>query len=98
MLFAIDLATRVVEILGVTPNPDGAFMQQVARNMVDPVDGFLRGKKFLVLDRDTRFDAAFRVILKRAGVDVVLTAFQAPNMNAFAERFVRTIKHECLPR
>jgi transposase InsO family protein len=98
VLFAIDLATRAVEILGVTPNPDSKFMQQVARNVIDPIDGFLRGKKFLVVDRDTKFDAAFGAILKTAGVQIARTAFQAPNMNAFAERFVRTIQDECLDR
>jgi transposase InsO family protein len=96
VLFAIDIATRAVEILGVTPNPDASFMHQVARNATDPVDGFLRDKKFLVLDRDTKFDKAFAAILKSAGIRILRTAFQAPDMNAFAERFVRTIKDECL--
>ena len=98
VLFAIDLATRAVEIAGVTTNPEGRFMAQVARNLVDHVDGFLRSKTFLVLDRDSKFDARFRGILKAAGVRVVLTARRAPNMNAFAERFVRTIKDECLSK
>ena len=98
VLFAIDLATRAVEILGVTPNPDTNFMRQVARNVVDPIDGFLRNKKFLVLDRDTNFDAAFAAILQSAGVRIARIAFQAPNMNSFAERFVRTIKDECLSK
>ena len=73
-------------------------MAQVGRNLVDPVDGFLRGKKFLIVDRDSKFDARFRGILEAAGVTLALTAVRAPNMNAFAERFVRTIKHECLDR
>jgi transposase InsO family protein len=94
--FAIDIATRAVEILGVTPNPDANFMHQVARNATDPVDGFLRNKKFTLLDRNTKFDAAFAAILKSAGVRILRTAFQAPNMNAFVERFLRTIKDECL--
>ena len=98
VLFAIQLSTRAVEIVGVTTNPDGPFMAQVARNLVDPGDGFLRDKRFLVLDRDTKFTAQFRAILQAAGVTPVLTAVCAPNMNAVAERFVRTIKDECLSR
>lgn len=95
-LFLIDIATRTVHIAGTTPNPDGAFMAQVARNLTDCVDGFLRDKRFLIVDRDSKFTDRFREILGDAGVDVVLTAVQAPNMNAFAERWVRSIKHECL--
>jgi len=98
VLFVIDLATRAVEILGVTPNPDGDFMQRVARTLVDPVDGFLRQKKFFVIDRDSKFDARFREVLRASSLEVLLTAFQAPNMNAFAERFVRSIKSECLSK
>jgi transposase InsO family protein len=98
VLFAIDLATRAVEIAGVTTNPDAQFMAQVARNLVDHVDGFLRHKQFLVLDRDSKFTAQFRAILESAGVATVLTAVRAPNMNAFAERFVRSIKDECLSK
>lgn len=98
VLFAIDVATRAVEILGVTPNPDGAFMAQVARNVTTDDDGVLRGKRFLIVDRGPNFDRQFRRILSGAGVRVVRTAAAAPNMNAFAERFVRTIKDECLSR
>lgn len=98
ILFAIDLATRAVEIAGVTTNPDAQFMAQVARNLTDPIDGFLRQKKRFVIDRDSKFGLHFRNILTAAGVEVVQTAVRAPNMNAFSERFVRTIKDECLSR
>src|SRR5262245_4311855 len=98
VLFVIDLATRAVEIAGVTTNPDAQFMAQVARNLVDTVDGFLRQKQFLVVDRDSKFDAAFRRILNAAGVHALRTARRAPNMNAFAERFVLSCKSECLDR
>ena len=96
VLFAIDLATRAVEIAGVTTNPDAQFMAQVARNLVDHVDGFLRNKRFLITDRDSKFTEQFRAILKDAGVATVLTAVRAPNMNSYAERFVLTVKGECL--
>ena len=95
-LFVIDIASRAVHIAGTTTNPDAAFMAQVARNLTDCFDGFLRDKRFLILDRDSKFTEQFRVMLRDAGVEVVRTSFQAPNMNAFAERWVRSIKHECL--
>ena len=79
----------MVEIGGITANPDGAHMAQVARNLTDPVDGFLRDKKFT---------AQLRRILGDAGVRIVTTSRLAPNMNAFAERFVGSVKRECLNR
>ncbi|MCC7061989.1 MAG: DDE-type integrase/transposase/recombinase [Planctomycetes bacterium] len=98
VLFVIHHASRLVEIAGVTTNPDAAFMAQVARNLTDPGEGFLRDKRFLILDRDTKFTVQFRRILEEAGVTVVNTAVQAPNMNSIAERFVQSIKRECLER
>ncbi|MFK7742704.1 MAG: integrase core domain-containing protein [Planctomycetota bacterium] len=96
VFFVIHHTTRMVEIAGVTPNPGGNFMAHVARNMTDSVDGFLRDKKFLVLDNDKLFTQQFCRILGDAGCEVVRTAYQAPNMNALAERFVQTVKRECL--
>ncbi len=98
VLFVIDHAKRAVEIAGITTNPDSRFMAQVARNLTDPVDGFLRAKRHLILDRDTKFTEQFRRILEGAGVAPVTIALQAPNMNAIAERFVGSIKRECLDR
>jgi transposase InsO family protein len=97
-LFVIDLATRAVEIIGSTPNPGEEFMQQVARNLTDCVDGFLASKRFLILDRDGKFSEAFRDILKSAGLRTILCLPRAPNCNAYAERFVRSIKSECFDR
>ena len=98
VLFVIDHATRAVHIAGVTPKPDAAFMAQVARNLIDSVDGFLRKKRFLIADLDTKFTERFREVLAQGGVDVIRTAYQAPNMNAIAERWVRSVKSECLDR
>jgi putative transposase len=95
-LFVIDLKTRRVHIAGITTKPDADFLAQVARNLTDVVDGFLLGHRFLICDRDTKFTAQFKRILKDAGVEVVLTPKRAPNCNAFAERFVLSIKSECL--
>ena len=89
VLFVIHHATRRVEIAGITPHPDRRFMAQVARNLTDTVDGFLRDKKFLILDNAPSFTKQFGSILDATGVRVVRTAIQAPNMNSFAERWVR---------
>ena len=98
VLFLIDLKTRCVHLAGITSSPDACFMAQVARNLTGVVDGFLHSQRFLICDRDTKFTAQFQRILKDAGVEVVLTPRQAPNCNAFAERFVLSIKSECLGR
>jgi transposase InsO family protein len=98
VFFVIHHATRMIEIAGVTPNPGGNFMAQVARNLTDHVDGFLRDKKFLILDNDSLFAKQFCSTLEDAGVKIVRTAFQAPDMNAFAERWVQTVKRECLSK
>ena len=82
VLFVIDLKTRRVQIAGVTRYPTDAFMAQVARNLADAVDGFLKSHRFLICDRDTKFTAQFQRILGDAGVEVVLTPKQAPNCKA----------------
>ena len=73
-------------------------MAQIARNLIDPVDGFLREKRFLIADLDTKFTERFREVLEQGAVRVVRTAYQAPNRNAIAERWVRSVKSECLER
>jgi len=98
VLFAIDIASRKVEILGIAANPGGAWMEQMARNLVDALDGFLLGKRYLLLDRDPLYTQAFRQILDQAGVKTVRLPAHSPNLNAFAERFVLSIKSECLDR
>jgi putative transposase len=71
VLFFIDIASRSVHIGGITPDPDNSWMTQVARNVTDIRDGFLRGKRYLLLDRDTKYSDAFRGIITRAGIEVV---------------------------
>jgi transposase InsO family protein len=95
-LVVIDVATRRVQIAGTTTNPVSAWMEQIARNLTDCEDGFLTGKRFLIIDRDSIFSPAFKSIVASSGVEILLTAYQAPNMNAHAERFIRSIKSECL--
>ncbi len=98
VLFVIDIATRRVHIAGITTSPNAAWMKQVARNLTDCQDGFLKGKSHLIMDRDGSFTEKFRDILKTAGVKPVRLPPQSPNLNAFAERWVRSIKSECLDR
>ena len=95
-LFVIDVATRRVYIAGTTTNPDSGWMEQMARNLTDCYEGFLIGKRFLIIDRDAIFSPRFKSILRGFDVEILLTAYQAPNMNAHAERFVKSIKSECL--
>lgn len=96
VLFSIDYATRKVEITGIIPQAHGEWMKQMARNLTDPFDGFLKDKKYLVTDRDPLFTKDFRMILKAAGIKTIKTSVASPNLNPFAERFVRSIKSECL--
>jgi len=96
VLFAIDLKSRRVHICGITRHPNEAFMVQVGCNLTDCVDGFLMSHCVLIRDRDCLFTAKFTSALEGAGVRSVLTPVRAPNCNAYAERFVLTIKSECL--
>src|SRR5712691_9516623 len=98
MLVGMELATRRVHIAGITPHPTAAFMQQCARQLTDPFDGFLLGKRYLIHDRDTKFTQAFDALLKDNGVDPVLLPPRSPDLNAHCERFVRSIKEEGLHR
>ena len=95
-LFVIDIATRRVHIAGTTTHPTSEWMEQIARNLTDCQDGFLTPKRFLIIDRDALFSARFKEIISSSSIEILLTAYRAPNMNAFAERFVRSIKSECL--
>jgi hypothetical protein len=96
VLFVIDLKTRRVKIAGILPQPDGRWMKRVARNLTDAYDGFLAGSRYLIHDRDPLFTDAFRGVLKAGGVRPVKLPAQSPDLNAFAEGFVRSIKEECL--
>jgi putative transposase len=98
VLFVMTLKTRTVQIAGITHQPDGRWMTQVARNLTDADDGFLRGMEYLILDRDPLYTAAFRDLLRNSGVKPLLLPARSPNLNAFAERFVGSIKSECLDR
>ena len=98
VLFFIELSTRRVEIAGVASVANGLWMNQIARNISDTVDGLLTGKRYLIHDRDPLFTQDFLNILGVSGVKSVKLPPRTPNLNAYAERFVRTIKESCLDR
>jgi putative transposase len=96
VLVVMELATRRVEVAGITPHPTAVFMQQCARQLTDPFDGFLLGKRYLLHDRDTKFPQAFDGLLTASGVEPIVLPPHSPNLNAHCERFVRSIKEEAL--
>jgi len=98
VLIVMELATRRVHIAGITPHPTAAFMQQCARQLTDPCEGFLVGKRSLIHDRDTKDTQAFDALVKESGVAPVVLPPRSPNLNAYCERFVRSIKEEALER
>jgi putative transposase len=98
VLFLIDLSTRRVEIAGIGSQVNGLWMAQVARNLSNDADGFLMGKGYLIHDRDPLYTAEFLGTLGAAGIKSVKLPPRSPNLNAHAERFVRTIKESCLDR
>ena len=98
VLFVLEMSTRRVHCAGVTPGPDERWMMQIGRNLTDGFDGFLEGKHFVIMDRDSKYTDAFRNLLTRAGVQAVRLPARSPNLNAWIERFVRSIKEECLDR
>jgi putative transposase len=98
LLFVISLANRVVTIAGITTRPDESWMLQMGRNMTDSQSGALHAKRYLIVDRDTKYSKQFRRLVQDSGTKVIRLPPMSPNLNAYAERFVRWIKDECLDR
>ena len=94
VLFAIHIATRRVIILGVTRNPDSAWVTQQARNLA--VGERLHGIHFAIRDRDSKYSGPFDEVLRTEGVKIVKTPIRSPRANAHAERWIRTARAECL--
>jgi transposase InsO family protein len=97
VLFFISLATRRIEYIASTSNPDGRWVTQQARNLLMQL-GDEQPFLFLVHDRDTKFSHAFDEIFRTEGIKVIRTPIKAPNANAHAERWVRTLRADCLDR
>ncbi len=98
VLFAIGVDSRVVHLLGVTANPAMAWVIQVARNFTSDLEDAGRRFRFLIRDRDTKFTASFGEVYGASGIEAIRTPVRSPQANAFAERWVRTVREECLDR
>ena len=98
VFFVIARPSRRVTIAGIPPPPYGAWMEQRARTLTDPVDGCLRRARYLIHDRDPFYTRVFGAFLDGGGVQPIRLPPKSPNLNACAERFVRSSKEECLSR
>jgi putative transposase len=98
LLFVMEVATRRVNFAGCSTSPEELWMKQIARNLTDTFDGFLNGKRYVLMDRDGKFCPAFREILKDEDIKPVQLPPRSPNLNAHLERFHRSLKEECLNR
>ena len=98
VLFFIHFESRRVEVAGITPHPNEAWMMQIARNVTMNEWGFLESRRYLIHDRDTKFTDAFRAIVKSGDVEPLKLPARSPNLNAYAERWVKSVKEECLSK
>jgi putative transposase len=87
-----------VHIAGITTRPNEAWMLQMGRNLIDEESGALASKHYLLIDRDTKYTRQFRRLVEEGGTEIIRLPPMSPNLNAYAERFVRSIKGECLGR
>ena len=96
VLFFIHLETRRVNIAGITVHPDERWMQQIARNVTMEGVGALQGYRYLLHDRDAKYTRSFRAIIEAGHVKTLMLPARSPNLNAHAERWVKSVKEECL--
>jgi putative transposase len=98
VLFFIHVESRRIRVAGVTRHPDHEWMEQMARNVTMEDSGFLNKQRYLLHDRDSKFCASFREVLEAGGVKPLVLPPRSPNLNAYAERWVRSVKEECLSK
>src|SRR5580700_9670226 len=98
VLFFLHLESRRVTVAGITRHPDQEWMEQIARSATQETWGFLDGCRYVLHDRDTKFCASFQSVLAAGGVKTMALPARSPNLNAFAERWVRSAKEECLSK
>jgi putative transposase len=98
VLFFIHLESRKVDIAGITVHPNEPWMQQMARNVTMEGCGILQDCRYLLHDRDTKYTLSFRAIIKSGRVKPLALPAHSPNLNAYAERWVRSVKQECLSK
>jgi putative transposase len=96
VLFFIELDTRRIHLAGVTANPNGGWVTQQARNLLLVLGERGRRRRFVLRDRDTKFTCSFDGVFCAEGAEMLVTPVQAPNANAYAERWIRTVRAECL--
>jgi putative transposase len=98
VLFFVSIGTRRVEYLACTSSPDAGWMAQEARNVLMDLDDRRQRVRFLIHDRDTKFSRVFEGVFKSDGIRIIRTPIRAPNANAYAERWVGSVRRECLDR
>jgi putative transposase len=98
LLFVLEQSTRKVQLAGCTCHPDESWMLQIARNLTDFEEGFLRSKRYVLIDRDTKYSHDFRQQLELVGPKCLRLPPRSPNLNSHLERFFRSLKQDCLDR